>query len=125
MLRKLSIAIAGSMLLAGTAAAAPLFAIQPSSTFPSSSNETGPNYPAPTLEGARSQARTTAGFREVQTPSSVNETMPEMTGDQTHPTMGSGATRATGPSRNVPYPSSVNETMPEMSGGQSHPTMGR
>ena len=125
MLRKLSVALASSLLLAGAAAAAPLFAIQPSSTFPSSSNETGPNYAAPTAEGAWSQARTPAGFREVQTPSSSNETMPEMTGDQTHPTMGTGATRRSGPSRSVPYPSSVNETMPEMSGGQTHPTMGR
>ena len=125
MLRKLSVAIAASMLVSGVAAAASIFAIQPSSTFPSASNETGPNYPAPTAEVVWSQTGTAADFREVQTPSASNETMPEMTGDQTHPTMGTGATRRAGPSRSVPYPSSVNESMPEMSGGQSHPTMGR
>ena len=125
MLRKVSAVIAASMLVSGIAAAAPFFAIQPTSTFPSASNEVGPNYPSPTLEAARSQSSAAAGFLEVQTPSASAETMPEMTGDQTHPTMGTGATRPSSHLRSVPYPASVNESMPEMTGGQSHPTMGR
>ena len=125
MLRKLPIALAASVLVSGVAAAAPLFAVQPTATFPVSINESGPNYPAPTTLGAPLQTRTAGGFAEVQSPSSSNETMPEMTGGQSHPTMGTGATRAATPSRSVPYPASVNETMPEMSGGQSHPTMRR
>ena len=121
MLRKISLAIAGTMLLSGVAVAAP-FAIQAAPTFPTSVSEAGPNYPAPTTAAARSFAGATG---VVQVPSSVSESMPEMTGGQAHPTMGTGATRATRPGRTVPEPSSVNESMPEMTGGQSHPTMGR
>lgn len=126
MLRKLSAAFVGTLFVSGVAAAASIFAVQPTPTFPSSVNETGPNYPALTVERTFAPAGATGeAWQEVQVPSSVSEIMPEMSGGQSHPTMGSGATRGTGPSRDVPYPSSVNETMPEMSGGQSHPTMGR
>lgn len=45
MLRKISIAIVGTMLLSGAAAAA-----QPTPTFPLSVNETGPVHPAATVE---------------------------------------------------------------------------
>lgn len=50
MLRKISVAIAGSMLLSGVAAAASIFAVQPGPTFPMSVNDTGPNYPAVAAE---------------------------------------------------------------------------
>ena len=60
----------------------------------------------------------------AQQPSSVSESMPEMTGGQSHPTMGTPATRSKKPTKDIPGPSSVSESMPEMTGGQSHPTMG-
>lgn len=59
-------------------------------------------------------------------PSSVNETMPEMTGGQSHPTMGKkDATPSKTPRKAVPHAASVSESMPMMTGGQSHPTMGK
>jgi hypothetical protein len=119
MLRKICLAIAGTMLLSGVAAAASFGT--PAS--PTSVNDTGPNYPAPTTALSRS-AGATGPVQSLQLPSSVSESMPEMTGGQAHPTMGTGATRAPQAARDIPGPSSVSESMPEMAGGQSHPTMG-
>ena len=93
MLRKISVAIVGTMLLSGVAAAAP-FTVQPTPTFPASVNETGPNYASPTTSSPRLVAGRIGAPEQVQTPSSVSESMPEMTGGQSHPTMGIGATRA-------------------------------
>lgn len=63
---------------------------------------------------------------DVKTPSSVSESMPEMTGGQDHPTMGKkDATPSKKKSAGkTPEPSSVSESMPVMTGGQDHPTMG-
>ena len=120
MLRKLSLTIAGTLFAASAALAGP-WAAQPTSTFPSSVSDAGPNYVAPSAAAPR--FANTTSVRDVQTPSSVSESMPEMTGDLHHPTMGTGATRDTRGAANVGYPSSVDESMPEMTGGQSHPTM--
>ena len=117
MLRNLSLAIAGTMLAASAAVAASWTATD---AFPSSVNDTGPNYAAPTAASPR--FIDTTPVRDVTTPSMVSESMPEMTGDLDHPTMGSGATRGAQGGGNVGYPSSVDESMPVMTGGQSHPT---
>ena len=122
MLPRSSLLILGTVLATGVAAAAP-FSVQPSPTFPTSISESGPNYPAPTTRAAGSLSGPTGASGAVQTPSSVSESMPEMTGGQSHPTMGSGAARDARTPRNVGAPSSVSENMPEMTGGQSHPTM--
>lgn len=115
MLRKISVAIAGTVLVSGMAVAAP-FAIQPSPTFPTSVSDINPwlpAYPAAT----RAVGATAAGpaFGEVKTPSSVPETMPEMTGGRSHPSM-EGQRNVKGPyvaPRNVPaWPSSVSEVNP-------------
>ena len=80
MLRKMTWVIAGTVMLTGVATAAP------TSTFPSSVTEAGPNYLAPTVVAAeRAPARATAAGA-VRVPSSVSESMPEMTGDVAHPT---------------------------------------
>lgn len=85
MLRKLTLAIGTTLLLSGTAIAAP--------AFPSSVSEAGPNYPAPSAAApARAVGGAIAG--ELQVPSSVSESMPEMTGDVAHPTH-TGATGGT------------------------------
>lgn len=121
MLRKLSVGLVAGT-LSSAALAASIFAVQPSSTFPSSVTDAGPNYPAPTATYQRSASA--AGIAgEVRTPSTVSESMPEMTGGQSHPTMGTGATRAPARGRAVGAPGSVSESMPEMTGGQTHPTM--
>jgi hypothetical protein len=119
MLRKISLAVAGTMLLSGIAAAAPFG----TSTFPASVNDTGPNYPA-TTTGLSTSLGATGPVQLMQTPSSVSESMPEMTGDRSHPTMGTGATRGNRAPRDHAGPCSVSESMPEMC-GQSHPTMER
>ena len=88
MLRKMTLVIAGTVILTGAAIAAP------TSTFPSSITDAGPNYPAPTAFAPERSAAagTTAG--EVRVPSSVSESMPEMTADLEHPTH-MGAARGT------------------------------
>ena len=78
MLRKLSLAIAAAMMLSGAALAA--------STFPSSVTEAGPNYAAPTAAAPARFGGATLALGEVRVPSSVSESMPEMTGDVDHPT---------------------------------------
>ena len=121
MLRKISVAIVGTALVSGLAPAAPTF-VTPA--FPSSVNDTGPNYSSPTVPLTFPRIGAIAKPREVPAPSSVSESMPEMTGGQSHPTMGIGATRGNQAPRDHVMPCSVSESMPEMC-GQSHPTMGR
>lgn len=115
MLRKLSLCIAGTLLAASAAIAGPV-----TDAFPSSVTDAGPNYAAPTAASPRFV--NTIPARDVKTPSSVSDTMPEMTGDLDHPTMGRGATRGGSSAAFGGYPSSVSENMPVMTGGQSHPT---
>ena len=124
MLAKLSIAFVAST-VSRAALAASLFAVQPVAKFPSSVTDAGPNYPAPTTTFGRVISGSTAAPREVLVPSTVSESMPEMTGDQAHPTMGTGTTRSPRSGRSIEGPGSVSESMPEMGGGQSHPTMRR
>ena len=119
MLGKLSAALLGTILISGFAAA------QSVSTFPSSINETGSNLPAVTDGKTYNPfGKLAKGRWQASDPSIVNESMPEMTGDLLHPTMGGGATRHSGGAVQIPGPTSVNESMPEMTGGMSHPTMG-
>jgi hypothetical protein len=121
MLRNISVAIAATVLVSGLAAAAPTF-VTPA--FPSSVNDTGPNYSSAAAPLTLQRTGTISLSREVPAPSSVSESMPEMTGGQSHPTMGTGATRGNRVPRDHAGPCSVSESMPEMC-GQSHPTMGR
>ena len=119
MLRKLSAAVLGTLLITGVAAA------QGVSTFPSSVNETGSNLAALTDGKTYNPfGRFAAGPWQATEPSSVSESMPDMTGGLDHPTMGKGATRDLGGAGTVGYPANVSESMPEMTGGISHPTMG-
>lgn len=73
-------------------------------------------------------ALSSAMAAETKSPSSVSESMPEMTGGQDHPTMGK---KSATPAKNdkakksAKEPSSVSESMPQMTGGQDHPTMGK
>ena len=115
MLRKLSLAIAGTVLAASAA-----IATAATPAFPSSVSDAGPNYAAPTATSPRFV--NTIPVRDVKAPSSVSESMPEMTGDLDHPTMGTGVTRGGRGAGIGGYPSSVDESMPVMTGGQSHPT---
>jgi hypothetical protein len=122
MLRKVSATVAGAFLISGLAVA------QETSTFPFSVSETGSNLPiARDGQTYNPFGRFAAGRWEVPEPSSVSESMPEMTGGQTHPTMGPGRarTRDIRAALDEPWPASVNESMPEMTGDQTHPTMGR
>ena len=88
MLRKMTWVIAGTVMLTGVATAAP------TSTFPSSVTEAGPNYPAPTAFVPERAAIAHSAVAKVRVPSSVSESMPEMTGDVAHPTH-TGATGGT------------------------------
>ena len=115
MLRKITLAIAGTALVSGMAIAGPL-AVQSTPTFPTSVSEINPwlaAYPAAT--GAVGATASAGALYEVRTPSSVPDVMPEMTGGHTHPTMegARAARRAYVAPSNVPaWPTGVNESNP-------------
>ena len=115
MLRKITIAIAGTLLVSGMAVAT-ASATETAPTFPTSISEINPWLPAYSAANGAVGATTGAGaFGEVQTPSSVPDVMPEMAGGQSHPTMqgARAGTRAYVAPRNVPaWPASVNESNP-------------
>ena len=118
MLRKLSAAVLGTLLISGVAAA------QGVAPFPSSVNESGSNLPALTDGKTYNPfGRFAAGRWQATEPASVSESMPDMTGGLDHPTMGKGATRYPAGTGTAGYPSNVSESMPEMTGDISHPTM--
>ena len=115
MLRKITVAIAATMLVSGIAVAAP-FVVQAATTFPTSVSEINPWLAAyPAAIGAVGATASAGALYEVRTPSSVPDVMPEMTGGHTHPTMegARAATRAYVAPSNVPaWPTSVNESNP-------------
>jgi hypothetical protein len=117
MLRKLSIALSGALLMSGVAVAA-------QDTFPSSVNETASYGPA-----AGTRVNTPFWLRfgaGAAAPSQVDETHPAHTAGQRMPSMegARGATAAGASSRAVPEPSSVDDAHPGHTGGQSMPSMG-
>ena len=86
MLRKASLAIAGTLMLSGIAAAAP-FAVQQGS--PVSITDSNPSYSA--SDAARYPVRGIVGTARaaqgaVNTPASVEDSMPEMVGGRSMPT---------------------------------------
>ena len=117
MLRKLSIAAAGALLLSGIAVAA-------QDSFPSSANETA-SYGADVGSRINTPFWLSFGTPAVA-PSQVDETHPAHTAGQRMPSMegARGATRAADDARGVAAPSSVDEAHPGHTGGQSMPSMG-
>jgi hypothetical protein len=75
MLRKVALAIAGTALFSGLAAAAP-FAVQPATTLPFSVSATGPNYPVPSTGRERPVTGATGAVQPVRAPMSVSEVGP-------------------------------------------------
>jgi hypothetical protein len=116
MLRKLSIALAGAILLSGAAAA--------QSAFPSSVNETQSYGPS---AGARISTPFWLRFgARGRAPTQVDETHPAHTAGPDMPTMqgARGATGGAADPRRVPGPSQVDEAHPGHTAGQSMPSMG-
>lgn len=121
MIRKLTAAVVGTLLLTGIAAA------QSTSPFPSSVNDAGPNYPVANDGRTYNPFGRFSGGRAAPEASQVDESHPGHTGGQDMPSMRgrrAAADSATGPAGSPGYPSSVDEAHPGHTGGQSMPSMG-
>lgn len=84
MLRRISLAIAGTLLVSGVVVAAPHFAAQATPTFPVSVNETGPSQSTLTTESAPACPGAMTGGMGA---ASMSEMMQQMMGGQAHPAM--------------------------------------
>lgn len=121
MIRNLTAAVVGTLLLTGIAAA------QSTTPFPMSVNDAGPNYSVANDGRTYNPFGRFAGGRAAPEASQVDESHPGHTGGQDMPSMrGSrGATSsATGAAGSAAFPSSVDETHPGHTAGQSMPSMG-